>query len=295
MPVRAAGGRTRRPAAAASAAIDRPGPLVRRPACSRHQGLSAARKGLIHGNHRHRPPTPPPSTAATSRIGLADDFDNFLQLLTTQLQSQDPLSPLDANQFTEQLVQFTGVEQAIKTNDVLGQLVALVRGRSGRPRRRLSRRRGRGRRPDRAPRRRRAGERPLPARPAGRRGRDRASTTKPAAWCAPRRATPRRAATRCPGTAASQSGARAARWPLPGRGRRRAMPPAHAVPVTHHHPRRRRRRRARRRPPACCRSRACCCRSTPSPPSAGRRRPPEHRHHRRQRGAKPAHLRRKPP
>jgi flagellar basal-body rod modification protein FlgD len=67
------------------------------------------------------------STAATSRIGLADNFDNFLKLLTTQLQSQDPLSPLDAAQFTEQLVQFTGVEQAIKTNDVLGQLVALVR------------------------------------------------------------------------------------------------------------------------------------------------------------------------
>jgi flagellar basal-body rod modification protein FlgD len=67
------------------------------------------------------------STTATGRIGLADNFDNFLKLLTTQLQSQDPLSPLDATQFTEQLVQFTGVEQAIKTNDVLGQLVALVR------------------------------------------------------------------------------------------------------------------------------------------------------------------------
>jgi flagellar basal-body rod modification protein FlgD len=67
------------------------------------------------------------SAAASSRIGLADNFDNFLKLLTTQLQSQDPLSPLDATQFTEQLVQFTGVEQAIKTNDVLGQLVALVR------------------------------------------------------------------------------------------------------------------------------------------------------------------------
>lgn len=67
------------------------------------------------------------TSAANSRIGLADNFDNFLKLLTAQLQSQDPLSPLDATQFTEQLVQFTGVEQAIKTNDVLGQLVALVR------------------------------------------------------------------------------------------------------------------------------------------------------------------------
>jgi flagellar basal-body rod modification protein FlgD len=66
--------------------------------------------------------------AANSRIGLADDFDSFLQLLTAQLKAQDPLSPLDANQFTQQLVQFSGVEQAIKTNQALGELVALVRG-----------------------------------------------------------------------------------------------------------------------------------------------------------------------
>lgn len=76
----------------------------------------------------------PASTTATgatgtgsNRTGLADNFDNFLQLLTTQLQSQDPLAPLNATQFTEQLVQFTGVEQAIKTNDVLAQLISLVR------------------------------------------------------------------------------------------------------------------------------------------------------------------------
>ena len=68
------------------------------------------------------------ASAATSRIGLADDFDSFLKLLTAQLKAQDPLSPLDANQFTQQLVQFSGVEQAIKTNQALGQLVALVQG-----------------------------------------------------------------------------------------------------------------------------------------------------------------------
>jgi flagellar basal-body rod modification protein FlgD len=68
------------------------------------------------------------ASAANSRIGLADDFDSFLQLLTAQLKAQDPLSPLDANQFTQQLVQFSGVEQAIKTNQALGQLVALVQG-----------------------------------------------------------------------------------------------------------------------------------------------------------------------
>ena len=77
------------------------------------------------------------ATATTARqtVGLADNFDTFLQLLTTQLKSQDPLSPMDATQFTEQLVQFSGVEQAIKTNDMLGQLLTSMRaqeiGRSG--------------------------------------------------------------------------------------------------------------------------------------------------------------------
>jgi flagellar basal-body rod modification protein FlgD len=66
--------------------------------------------------------------AGTARISLADDFDSFLQLLTAQLKAQDPLAPMDANQFTQQLVQFSEVEQAIKANDALGELVALIRG-----------------------------------------------------------------------------------------------------------------------------------------------------------------------
>ncbi|MCI5060241.1 MAG: flagellar hook assembly protein FlgD [Alphaproteobacteria bacterium] len=58
-------------------------------------------------------------------VTLAEDFSQFLNLLTTQLQNQDPLSPLDSNQFTEQLVQFSQVEQAINTNTKLDDLVAL--------------------------------------------------------------------------------------------------------------------------------------------------------------------------
>jgi flagellar basal-body rod modification protein FlgD len=68
------------------------------------------------------------TSADRNRIGLADQFDTFLLLLTTQLKNQDPLSPMDANQFTQQLVQFTGVEQAIKTNEALSQLVSMMRG-----------------------------------------------------------------------------------------------------------------------------------------------------------------------
>ena len=56
---------------------------------------------------------------------LAEDFDSFLNLLVTQLQNQDPLEPLKANEFTNQLVQFSGVEQQLSTNSKLDELVAL--------------------------------------------------------------------------------------------------------------------------------------------------------------------------
>ena len=69
------------------------------------------------------PQTTPATTSAFSR--LTDDFDTFLTLLTTQLQNQDPLEPLDTERFTEQLVQFAGVEQSIQTNQNLEALIAL--------------------------------------------------------------------------------------------------------------------------------------------------------------------------
>ena len=62
--------------------------------------------------------------SALGRARLAENFDSFLSLLTTQLKNQDPLSPLDSNQFTQQLVQMTGVEQQLFTNDLLKKLVA---------------------------------------------------------------------------------------------------------------------------------------------------------------------------
>jgi flagellar basal-body rod modification protein FlgD len=61
---------------------------------------------------------------------LAEDFDDFLVLLTTQLQNQDPLSPMDSTEFTNQLVAFAGVEQSINTNQKLDDLVALGLGTS---------------------------------------------------------------------------------------------------------------------------------------------------------------------
>src|SRR5213596_2070497 len=65
------------------------------------------------------------STPVASKAVLAGNFDTFLKLLTTQLKNQNPLDPLDTNQFTQQLVQFAGVEQQLRTNDQLTALLAL--------------------------------------------------------------------------------------------------------------------------------------------------------------------------
>ena len=68
------------------------------------------------------------SAAATNALAntqIAGNFQSFLQLLTTQLQNQNPLSPLDTNQFTQQLVEFAGVQQQLNTNDSLATLVSL--------------------------------------------------------------------------------------------------------------------------------------------------------------------------
>jgi flagellar basal-body rod modification protein FlgD len=65
------------------------------------------------------------NTSSTATSGIADNFQTFLTLLTTQLQHQNPLDPLDTNQFTAQLVQFAGVEQQLKQNDQLKSLIEI--------------------------------------------------------------------------------------------------------------------------------------------------------------------------
>jgi flagellar basal-body rod modification protein FlgD len=65
------------------------------------------------------------AATGTTSTGLANNFQTFLTLLTTQLQNQNPLDPLDTNQFTQQLVQFAGVEQQLRSNDQLASLVKL--------------------------------------------------------------------------------------------------------------------------------------------------------------------------
>jgi flagellar basal-body rod modification protein FlgD len=64
-------------------------------------------------------------SSALDKTEIASNFTTFLQLLTTQLKNQNPLDPLDTNQFTQQLVEFAQVEQQMKSNDALSSLVSL--------------------------------------------------------------------------------------------------------------------------------------------------------------------------
>ena len=75
------------------------------------------------------------SSASAIQLGLnnglaslADNFQGFLTLPTTQLKNQDPTSPLDTNQFTQQITQMTGVEQQLLSNQLLQQLVSQQTG-----------------------------------------------------------------------------------------------------------------------------------------------------------------------
>jgi len=63
------------------------------------------------------------STVNSGQINLTNDYNTFLQLLTTQLKNQDPLSPMDTNAFTQQLVAMNGVQQQLQTNSLLQTLV----------------------------------------------------------------------------------------------------------------------------------------------------------------------------
>jgi flagellar basal-body rod modification protein FlgD len=72
--------------------------------------------------------TAAPSSSTSALSSLSSNFGDFLNLLMTQLQNQDPTSPLDSNQFTSELVQFSSVEQQINTNTSLTQLIQLTQG-----------------------------------------------------------------------------------------------------------------------------------------------------------------------
>ena len=76
------------------------------------------------------PTTTTTTTTSNAQKQLSTNFDTFLSLLTTQLKNQDPTAPMDSTQFTQQLVQFSQVEQQINTNDNLKTLIGLSQGQS---------------------------------------------------------------------------------------------------------------------------------------------------------------------
>ena len=62
--------------------------------------------------------TAPGASKAPGELGR----DDFLNLLVTQLQYQDPLNPMDSTDFTAQLAQFSSLEQLTNMNTQLGAL-----------------------------------------------------------------------------------------------------------------------------------------------------------------------------
>lgn len=62
--------------------------------------------------------------AAASQTQLSSDINFFLKMLTTQLKNQDPSSPLDTNQFTQQIAQYSSVQQQVNMNQNLEKLLA---------------------------------------------------------------------------------------------------------------------------------------------------------------------------
>lgn len=65
-------------------------------------------------------------TTSSASQRFDEQYTTFLQLLTTQLQNQNPVEPMNTNEFTQQVVAYSGLEQQINTNSQLEQLVSLV-------------------------------------------------------------------------------------------------------------------------------------------------------------------------
>jgi len=77
-------------------------------------------------------PAPSGSTTAqdrpTNASALSSDFETFLRMLTVQMENQDPLNPIESSDFAVQLATFSGVEQQVRTNDILSEFTAAMSG-----------------------------------------------------------------------------------------------------------------------------------------------------------------------
>lgn len=68
------------------------------------------------------------ANASANSSAISSDFETFLKMLTAQMQNQDPLNPVDSSDYAVQLATFSSVEQQVKTNDLLTQLVGGASG-----------------------------------------------------------------------------------------------------------------------------------------------------------------------
>lgn len=91
-------------------------------------GAANSASPIVSGTTAQTTSSSSSSASASSALAsqqIAGNFQTFLTLLTTQLQNQNPLDPLDTNQFTQQLVEFAGVQEQLNTNDSLTSLVSM--------------------------------------------------------------------------------------------------------------------------------------------------------------------------
>lgn len=72
--------------------------------------------------------TQQPKQQTTRTSALSSDFETFLKMLTVQMKNQDPLNPMESSDFAVQLATFSGVEQQVKTNDLLTKLADQLAG-----------------------------------------------------------------------------------------------------------------------------------------------------------------------
>lgn len=59
---------------------------------------------------------------STSSSQVTTAYNTFITLLTSQLQHQDPLNPTNTDTFTQELIQLSGVEQQLTTNQTLSSM-----------------------------------------------------------------------------------------------------------------------------------------------------------------------------
>lgn len=85
---------------------------------------STVNSGVLNSSTTAPSATSASSTSNASQTQLSSDINFFLKLLTTQLKNQDPSSPLDTNQFTQQIAQYSSVQQQVNTNVNLEKLLA---------------------------------------------------------------------------------------------------------------------------------------------------------------------------